>query len=335
MELTRQLWRKIDRQESKMTNTITPARRPTPRPNGTAPAAAITAQPAKTFAIRKLSSDNEGEKITLYADSGGGKTTLASTAPGPIFLAADDGVLKIYNPITGEANEGLVVPSFADLRDVLHQPGFFPDKPPGESTIVVDTATMYQQMGEQWVFDHYAIKEGKANTLRAYGWGEGYMHLQDTMRLLWSDLEPHVRAGRNVIIICQKISHRIATSQGNDYLQDGPDLFHGKAGANACSVRDDLVRWSDHVFKIDLKDALIPSTVVDAKGKPKAGKLMANTTDAKAIYTGGAAHFVAKSRPVRRNREEAYRIPLCIPFDHPADTSLWDYIFGGCEAAAE
>jgi hypothetical protein len=303
-----------------------------PKPSSQTP---MPQRPVKTFQIGTMSGETHGEKICVYGKSGRGKSTLGRTAPNPFFIDLDGGCRKIYHPLTGKPApivDGIT--TFDDMRDALHQTDLFPSGKPCEVTVVIDNWTVAERLAEEWVFANRKLKDGRATNLRDYGWGEGYFHLQDAMRLLLQDLEPHVRAGRNVIILAQERVANIATSAGNEYLEAGPAAFHGKAGGGFVSNREDVMQWCDHVFRIDLRDALNPTTVVDSKGKVKAGKISANTSDIRAIFTGGAVHYAAKSRLVKWNRKEPYRIPLGIPFVSPADTSLWQYIFEGAEAEA-
>ena len=85
---------------------------PPPARNKKSKAAATAAAPPgratapvvnKTFQVKTWSGDKEGEKVIAYADSGMGKTTLASMAPSAVFIGLDDGGRKILNPKTNES----------------------------------------------------------------------------------------------------------------------------------------------------------------------------------------------------------------------------------------
>ena len=275
----------------------------------------VAATPAKTFAIKVWSDADEGEKILEYGPTGAGKSTLAAMSPNARFIGFDDGCRKVRNAITGEAVKVVDgVQSFQDLRDALHQNNLFGE----EDTIVIDTITKLEPILEPYIFRHYKVKNGTASNMRAYGW-DGPAHLLDCYRLLLTDLDAHVRVGRNVILLAQQAQIRIANAEGSDYLQDGPKLFHN----NQYSVRGEISEWADHVIRV----GYIDMTVAASDKVGKAGKI--TTTDAtRAIYTGGAQHFLAKSRPVN-----GYRIPTVIPFESESDDSLWQYIFDGARAA--
>jgi hypothetical protein len=277
---------------------------------------AAPARVRKQFVIEDWQEASEGQKIVLWAKSGMGKSTLAAMAPGAVFIGVDDGGRKITDPRNGTRIRRVPgIETFDDIRDALHQSGLFPDK----GTIVIDTITKVEPIIEPWIFANYKVKGGgTAKNMREYGW-DGPAHNLDAIRLLLTDLDQHVRQGRNVILLAQLAQVKVANAEGLDYLEDGPKLQHN----NQYSARTEVCEWADHVFRIGYSDF----NVVREDVKAKAGKVQAGST-VRAVYTGGAQHFIAKSRPVN-----GYRIPDVIPFAEPKDDSLWQYVFEGARAA--
>ena len=146
---------------------------PRSKPGGSKP----TARTPKTFSVRALTGDGEGEKILLYGLSGVGKTTLAGQIPNAVVIPIDDGARKITNPLTGEALAGIVsqdddgndkaIDNFDDLRDAVIQA---PKLVPEGGALVIDTITRVQAMIEAWVVDNVPLeKGGKAKNLEAFG----------------------------------------------------------------------------------------------------------------------------------------------------------------------
>lgn len=306
-----------------------PPPKPSPKPPATAPAAApspssaparpapppvsakpvAARQPAKTFSIARQAKGTEGQKIILYAPTGLGKTTLASMAPNPVFLAFDKNAL-ILHPKTNESVSMVPgIESFQDLRDTLQQRDLFP----AGSTIVLDTITKAEATSERYIFDNYPLKNGKATHMRAYGW-DGPGHLVDVIRLLLTDFDPHVAAGRNVLILAQQSQATVSNSEGIDYLQDGPRLSHTKQ----YSSRMEVAEWADHVLRIGFQSFEVRTD----NEKARVGKVSGDRT--RAIFTGGAAHYLAKSRKI-----EGRNLPEAISFVTPDDDSLWAMIFHG------
>ena len=300
-----------------------PATRVPPKPQAPSPQVTNYHKP-KTFSTASWTGEGEGQKIILYAASGKGKTTLASMAPDPIFIGLDDGGRMVRNPITKEPIQRVPgVESFQDVRDVLHQRGLF-DK---AKSVVIDTGTILELLAIQHVIDtipHEKLGIQVAH-LDDYGYGKGYNHLFDTMRLIFQDLDGLVRQGKNVIVLCQQCPVVIANAAGTNYLQDGPKLYSpGPDSKQSFTVRGYACEWADHVLKLDyLQQNVVGGGLeTDARSgkvKEKAGKVRGDTT--RAIFTMPAdPSYFAKTRTLTE--------PV-ISFGDPTDDSLWRYLFPG------
>lgn len=261
----------------------------------------------KTFQVKVWSGDNEGEKIIVYADSGMGKTTLGSMAPTPVFIGLDDGGRKIVNPKTGEPLNFIDgIETFDDVRAALHQYSLFDDY----QTVVIDTGTRMEDLALDWTLDNVKTEKGAiTNRIEGYGWGKGYRHLYDTMRFPLTDLDPLVRKGKNILILCQMAQVSVANSGGEDFLCDVPKLQaqHGKTCPAVWSLYNE---WADHVLKIGLNDL-----------SSRDGK--AASSGERVIFVHGQVHFKAKSRTI------PCEYPL-ITFSEPADDAIWQYLFDEC-----
>jgi len=283
-----------------------------------APGRSAPVRVAKTFRVEPWVAKGEGEKIILVGTSGVGKTSLAAMAPEPVFIGLDDGARKIGDPRTGKPVLHIPgVESFDDLRDAIRTPSIFT----GRKSVVIDTITKAEELAEPWVLANYKTEKGNVpKSLEHYGWGKGYKHLQEAMRLLQQDFDILIRQGINVILLAQESAITVPNVEGADFLQAGPKLTHTKQ----FSVRLDYQEWADHVVRIGYMD----TTVVATDGA-KAGKLV-NTEGAtqRAIFTAEARHFFAKNRGVL-NRETGIReaLPPVISFENPADDSFWQILF--------
>lgn len=286
-----------------------PSAPPAAKPPASAAPAKVKA-PAKSFAIAKYSASNEGQKILIYAPTGLGKTTLASMAPNAVFIAFDKNASKIINPKTGELVDVIPgVEGFQDLRDVLHQPGLFP----ADATIVIDTITKAEAISEPYIFANYPLKQGRATNMRAYGW-DGPGHVVDVTRILLTDLDPLVSAGHNIVLLAQQGQVTLANAEGIDYMQDGPRLTHTKQ----YSSRMEVSEWCDHVLRIGYQNFEVRLD----NDKARVGKVTGAMT--RAIFSGGAAHYLAKARKI-----DGKTLPPIVSFASADDDSLWQMIFGG------
>lgn len=278
---------------------------PMPPPTPTAPAP-TSSRAVKKFTVEDWDGDTEGHGIVLHGKYGMGKTNLAALAPAPVFIGGlDAGGSKIKHPVTGEKLK--VIPgieTFQDVRDVLHQVDLFD---PYE-TIVLDTGTQLQHLG---LLHTFATVKGPKNitctNIEQYGYHKGYRHLYDTMHHILGDLDPLIKRGKNVIIVCQSIQTKVSNPGGEDFLRDTPDLQTDPKA----NVAADYMSWADHIFMIDHTNI--------------------QTEDKKAVATGGRCirvhpeiHFEAKSRTLGPEL-------ATVTFDSVQDDSIWQFLFGGGE----
>ena len=273
----------------------------------------------KSFSVSTLTGDNEGEKVFLYGRSGFGKTTSAAQIEGSVFIPLDDGARKIANPLTGKSVEAINgVEDWDDLRAAVQQA---PDLLPKKGTLVLDTITRAQPLAEAWVVENVSLeKGGRAKNLEAFGFGKGYRHVLDQFRCLLSDLDGVVRSGRNVVLIGQLDQAVVANPEGADYLQEVPKLIENKQGP----VRTEVCEWCDQIARVGYLD----TEVEKDNAESKVGKVRGSGE--RAIYAGGAQHFIAKSRPVK-----GVRIPSIVSFEDETDDSFWQYLFNGAQPPEE
>lgn len=285
-----------------------------------APAPQVQSRPMKTFSVKTWDGAGEGQKVLVYSGSGKGKTTLASMSPKPVFIGLDDGGRMVRNPATGEPIQHIPdIETFQDVRDALHQSGLFATF----ESVVIDTGTILELLAIQHVLDTIPHEKGGiVKHLDDYGYGKGYNHLFDTMRLIFADLDGLIRQGKNVILLCQQCPVVIANAAGSNYLQDGPKLYSpGPDSKQSFTVRGYACEWADHVFKIDyLQQQVVGArTETDNKGRVKehAGKIQGVTT--RAIFTMPSdPSFFAKTRTLTD--------PV-VSFETAADNSIWRMLF--------
>ena len=274
---------------------------------------------AKTFSTAPWDGAGEGEKIIIYGASGRGKTTLATLAPAPIFLGLDDGGRKIRHPETGEPVQHVPgVETFDDVRDALHQPGLFD----AYKSIVIDTGTALELLAMAWVIENVPHENGNAVIIKRiedYGYGKGYQHMFDTMRLAFQDMDGQIRQGRNIILLCQECPQVIANTAGSNYLCNGPKLYApGPESRQVFTTRGFACEWADHVFKVDYLQQSVVGARVDKKtGKEFAGKVY-GTTERAIVVMPDNPSYVAKTRTL---------VDPVISFESPADDSLWQLLF--------
>jgi len=261
----------------------------------------------KTFATKQWDTAKQGERIIVYGDSGMGKTTLEAMLPNPKFANFNGGSDKIRHPVTGERL--VYIPgleTFDDVRDVCYQPDLLV---PGDS-FVVDTGTEFEgRLALTWMLENVPHEKGKnvlIKRIEDYGYGKGYRHLYDTMRLPLLPFDVLIERGVNVVISCQMQQIETSNSSGADFLCDVPKLqkAHGKSTPSVWGLWNE---WADHIFKIDYADV----NVTEGKSFGTADRV---------IRVHGNPSFKAKSRSI------PHLFPV-VSFSEPSDDSIWKFLF--------
>jgi len=235
----------------------------------------------------------------IFGPGGIGKTTLATMAPGPVAVFDLDeslGVLKSLLPEGVDVRPVAGVNTFDGIRGALHSPGWDEIQ-----TIVIDSATRLEEEAMNWVIANVKHENGNPIArIEDYGFGKGYSHIYESFLGILADLDSHVRAGRNVILICHDCTANVPNPKGEDYIRYEPRLQAPPSGK--ASIRLRVREWADHVFFLGYD--------VDAKsGKGKG-------SGTRAIYPTELPFCMAKSR----------KLEVEIPYQK-YDMTLWCELF--------
>lgn len=189
----------------------------------------------------------QGHRIGIYGPGGIGKTTCAATAPGPVaFFDLDDSL-----PVLGASLDGCDVRrvegvgDWESLRFALRGEGWEEIR-----TIVIDSATKAEELALAWTLANIPHeKDGVViRRIEDYGFGKGYQHLYETFLKLLGDLDVHVRAGRNVVLICHDCTASVPNPRGEDWLRYEPRLQNPSSGK--ASIRLRVREWLDHLLYV-------------------------------------------------------------------------------------
>ena len=233
------------------------------------------------------------QRIGLYGPGGIGKTSLAAAAPGPVvFLDLDDGMSLLGLDVQRVA----AVDSWEALRCAVQIDGW-----DGVRTLVIDSATRAEELAVAWTCRNVPTDKGATvQRIEDYGYGKGYTHVYETFMLLMGDLDQHVRAGRNVVLICHDCTATVPNPTGEDYPRFEPRLQAPNSGK--ASIRLRMREWLDHLLYIGYDVAV-------QKGKGQG-------EGTRTIYPVALATCMAKSRT------------LDVPFAYErGSTELWDALF--------
>ena len=254
------------------------------KPAGSEPAkqtAANRQQPPPRKRVAFGAIQPQGHRIVLYGPGGIGKTSLSVLAPGPVAVVdLDESMSVLRRQLPAELDIRMVsgVASWQDLREMLCAVGWDDIK-----TIVIDSITKAEELAGAWVLANVPTENNKkAQRLEDYGWGKQFGHIYDTFLALLGDLDQHVRAGRNVILIAHDCTTEVPNPNGPNWLRYEPRLQAPASGKNSIRLR--VREWADHVLYFGYD-----------KGDVQDGK-MAKGFDSRTIYPVEMPHCMAKSR---------------------------------------
>lgn len=277
---------------------------PPPRPKTTA-TATTTAPAANGPVAFGKPVDSPGHRIVVYGPGGIGKTTLAATAPGPVAVFDLDDSLNVLAETLDHLDVRPVQcePTWGAMRAALAAPGWDDIK-----TIVIDSATRAEELATSWTLANVKHERGgMVESVEAYGYGKGYTHVYETFLTLLGDLDAHVRAQRNVILICHDCTATVPNPTGDDYVRFEPRLQAPPSGK--ASIRLRVREWCDHMLFLGYDIAV-------NKGKnERHGKAVGHGS--RTIYPIELPHCMAKSRRL------STPIPAVL-----WDSALWDALFG-------
>jgi hypothetical protein len=241
-------------------------------------------------------------RVVLYGPGGIGKTSLAARAPGPVAAFDLDNSLPVLLPTLPGLDIRVVggIQTWADLRAALADESLFA----GIGTVVIDSATRAEALALAHTLETVPHEKGhRVSSIEGYGYGKGYQHLHDTFVPLLADLDVHVRASRNVVLVCHECVADVPNPAGADFIRYEPRLQSPASGK--ASIRLAVKEWCDHLFFLGY-DIVAGSD----------GKAQGNGT--RTIYPCEFPTHMAKSRT------------LSEPFSYACGSGdLWAHLKGG------
>jgi len=223
---------------------------------------------------------NVGHRVVLYGTGGIGKTTLACSAPGPVvFFDLDESLPKLKKKFS---TTPWIVPvdSWSALGVELNASGWDRVK-----TIVIDSFTKAEEMAVAHTLA--TVKTDRSTTAKSvedYGFGKGFGHVFETFLPILAVLDAHVRAGRNVILICHECVAEVPNPTGTNWFRYEPRLQSPGSGKNSIRLR--TKEWADHVLFLGYDVA------VDIDGKGRG-------CGSRTIWPAELPHCMAKSRSIQ------------------------------------
>jgi hypothetical protein len=238
---------------------------------------------------------SSAQRVEIFGPGGIGKSNLASLAPGVVFIDLEEGTKNLNIPrVSG-------IETWADLRACLQSNALDAHK-----TIAIDSATRAEELAVAHTLLTVPHEKGsKVTSVEGYGFGKGYQHIYETFIHLLVDLDRHVRAGRNVILVAHDCTADVPNPTGEDFIRYEPHLQAPKSGK--ANIRERVFQWADHVL-------FIGYDVISEDGKGKGA---------------GTRTIWPVERPDHRAKSRSLAEPL--PYENAQDGAIWPLILGGAK----
>jgi hypothetical protein len=137
--------------------------------------------------IKKQSRDNHHPILCLYGGEGVGKTSFAATAPNPIFLATEDGLVSVPGV------DAFPIPTtFEDARTACST---LAKQDHDYKTLVIDTVDWLEPLIQREV-----AAQNKKDNIEDIGYGKGYVLAAEAFRKFMAGLDL-LRKKKNMNII--------------------------------------------------------------------------------------------------------------------------------------
>lgn len=218
-----------------------------------------------------------GHRVVLYGTGGVGKTTLACLAPGKVAVIDLDESLSTLAHSLDEQPFVVDAKDWKQVRSVLQSDGWDQVK-----TIVIDTATKLEEFAVAHTIATVKHEKGhNVSSVEDYGYGKGFQFVFDTFLPVLADLDRHIRAGRNVVLIAHECTQNVPNPRGEDWLRYEPRLQSPSSGK--ASIRHRIKEWADHVCFLGY------DVEVNKDGKGQGA-------GTRTLYLSELPHCMAKSR---------------------------------------
>ncbi|MBQ7644010.1 MAG: ATP-binding protein [Spirochaetales bacterium] len=204
-------------------------------------------------------------KLVITGSEGIGKSTLASKAPGVLFVDTEGGTDQLdVRRISGidSWDKLMAVP-----KEILSSPGCC-------ETLVIDTADWAEAMCIGAICSRHRV-----NGIEAFGYGKGYTYLYEEFNSFLNELNKLIAAGKNVIVI----AHAKMKKQELPDEQGAFDRWEMKLSKQVAPL---LKEWGDAVLFCNYK---IFVTTTEAGSKKASG-------GQRVIYTTHHPCWDAKNR---------------------------------------
>lgn len=227
------------------------------------------------------------DRILLIGVEGVGKSTFASEAPNPIFLAVEDGIRQLDVASFPEPR------TYADVREALH---VLRDDAHDFKTVVIDTVDWLEAI--VWA---EVCRANKWESIEDPGYGKGYVAATDTWRSLLRDLEDlRTKRGMEVILLAHALIKPFQNPSGADYSRYECALNKSAAALIKQAV-DTVLFATFEEWQVTADKGQVVNGMTSAK------RVKGVSTGERVVHTERCAAWDAKNR---------YHLPPTLPLSY-------------------
>lgn len=202
-------------------------------------------------------------RVVVYGPGGIGKSTLAASAPSPIFVAAEDGLENI--------DAQAIEPYPKTWEEVLSALGFIGTLK--NETVAVDSLDWLEPL----VWD-YVCRKAKKPDIESFGYGKGYVAALDQWRVFLAELNKLRALDKHIILIAHAARKPFKNPIGDDYEHWTMKLHEKASGL--------IVEWCD----------VVGYCCEDIATEETSGRIKAQSTGRRIIRTQPHPAYLAKTR---------------------------------------
>jgi hypothetical protein len=185
---------------------------------------------------------------TLYGNEGVGKTTLATQFPAPLVLDTEDGTNHI--DVARASIHDWKTLTLAMTELAVNSQGF--------KTIVIDSADWAEKLLVEWL-----LKTSGKKSIEDFGFGKGYVMLQEHFTRFLASCDVLVGQGINVVFVAHSMVKRVSPPDQTD----GYDRYELKLTKQVSPL---LREWCDLLLFCTYKTKLVEGS--DGRLKATGGK---------------------------------------------------------------
>jgi hypothetical protein len=213
------------------------------------------------------------DRICVYGVGGVGKSTLATLAPNPIYVDADDGTGEL-DVKRVEYAPGLFVPP--TLRDFYGTIDALREEKHDRQTLVIDTLDALEA-----ILQTHVCKAEQKTCMEDFGYGKGSKYALDEFRKLLAKLgELRTKRHMSILMLAHYQIRPFKNPTGEDY-----DRYSMKLDPLAAKL---VYEWSDTVAFARFEDL--------AAKAPGKDRVRGVSTGKRCLYTKHNAAYDAKAR---------------------------------------